>query len=65
MCTTIEPPVRSIPLPGEVADLLSDAQARGMTGVITLHFANGVIGAIEYKRQLGGRRTLTSKPQRA
>jgi hypothetical protein len=50
--TAMQPPVRTITLPAEVADLIRDAQVDELTGTVTLHFRAGGILAAELTRRI-------------
>lgn len=45
--SVIQPPVRTVILPQEVADVISAAQEQSFTGSITLHFHLGTVATVE------------------
>lgn len=48
----MEPPVRSIPLPTEVADLIAESMQDGITGEVTIYLRRGSIQAAEATRRI-------------
>lgn len=57
MTAVMEPPVRSIALPKEVADLIVEMAVQERTGSITIHFVGGNIRSLDRKdmRRIGAK----------